>query len=321
MSVLLPLSLALAAPSPGKHGPTPSHSAAASSSGAHGAPSTHPAASAHGSAHPTVASLGPTGTHKPGDAKSKGWHPIVPAGYQAARKHWHDDGANLPPTLDASGRPMLVLNSINTGQRVALAASSDDGGFDALALLFAARVLHDPRTGLSHPVDPHTLDFVYQAMRHFHAPEVRVISGYRAPKPRNNSNHGKGRAIDIVLPGVSEQDLSSWARSQGYVGVGVYPHSGFCHFDVRPHSYAWMDNSGPGQRNREVPIHHDESASGDQHAHATGKEPILPFTPPSPSVDLVWSKATPLPVAPEESPNSEEDQDEPAMTHPRSPSP
>lgn len=206
--------------------------------------------------------------------------PAVPKGYTAMVHGWHaPSGEPLSHTED--GRPLLTLESINSGDRVTLRPERDDGGFSASELERATRVLADRRTGGSFPVDPRLLDLVYRVARHFEAPLVRVVSGYRTPRNGSRSHHGHGRAIDIVVPGASDEDVASFARSLGFAGVGIYPKSGFVHIDTRPKSYFWVDRSGPGRRNRTVGILGQLAAQADAKALARGDEPPLPFTPPS----------------------------------------
>jgi hypothetical protein len=140
-----------------------------------------------------------------------------------------------------------------------------------------AHVLREPSTGNEHPVDPHVLDLVYRVQTHFGAQEVRIISGYRTPKRGGTSNHGKGRAIDLVVPGVADEEVAKWAREQGFVGVGVYPVSGFVHLDVRERSYFWVDTSGPHQRSRTRGILAEIAAKSDAAALARGERSIGPF--------------------------------------------
>jgi uncharacterized protein YcbK (DUF882 family) len=173
---------------------------------------------------------------------------------------------------------MLTLQALNMPDHVTIAACSDHGGFSAEALDHAAHVLRDPRTGNEHPVDPRVLDLVYRVAVHFAAHEVRIISGYRTPHNGTHSNHGKGRAIDLVIPGASDEDVAKFAREQGFVGVGVYPTSGFVHLDVRERSFFWVDNSGPGKRNRTRGILGDLAAQSDARALARGAHPIEPFS-------------------------------------------
>src|SRR5690606_6228873 len=143
---------------------------------------------------------------------------------------------------------------------VTITANSDRGGFSAEDLDRAARVLRDPRTGDEHPVDPRLLDVIYRIAVEFSAHEIRVISGYRTPRNGRASNHSKGRAIDFVVPGARDEDVARFARQQGFVGVGVYPASGFVHVDVRERSYFWVDHSGPGKRQRTRGILRDLAA-------------------------------------------------------------
>lgn len=210
----------------------------------------------------------------------------VPAGYLAMVRGWHElpeEGAKFTP----EGRPMLVLESVNSGKRIELRPERDDGGFSALELERAARFLADRRTGAVFPIDPRLLDLVYRIQRHFDAPLVRVVSGYREPHGHSKSNHGYGRAMDIVIPGTTDEDVASFARQMGFVGVGIYPTSGFVHIDTRPRSYFWVDRSGPGRRKRTVPILRSLAAKVDAAALARGEKPPAAFSSPAPDCSAV----------------------------------
>jgi hypothetical protein len=158
-----------------------------------------------------------------------------------------------------------------------LPALTDRGGFRPEDLDRAAHVLRDHRTGNEHPVDPRALDLAYRLQTHFKAPEIRIISGYRTPRPGNNSNHGKGRAIDLVVPGATDEEVAKLAREQGFTGVGVYPVSGFVHVDIRERSYFWIDTSGPRQRSRIRGILADLATKSDANALARGERSVGPF--------------------------------------------
>jgi hypothetical protein len=124
------------------------------------------------------------------------------------------------------------------------------------------------------------LDVVYRIQTHFSAQEIRVISGYRTPAAiasGHGSNHGRGRAIDVVVPGATDDDVAKLAREMGFMGVGIYPVSGFVHVDVRDRSYFWIDTSGPGGKNRERGILADVAARADRDAIARA-ERGLPAT-------------------------------------------
>ncbi len=203
----------------------------------------------------------------------------APSRYGSYVKTWHTPDTTRTCSVDAHGRPELVLFSLNTNDRITLDAATDAGGFAASDLDRVAFVLREPSSGNEHPVEPRLVDLVYRIQAHFQAQEIRVISGYRTPHParRGASNHGKGRAIDLVVPGASDADVAKFARELGFVGVGVYPQSGFVHVDVRERSYYWIDQSGPGRRNRERGILGDLAKSTDRDAGARGEKAVPPF--------------------------------------------
>ena len=188
---------------------------------------------------------------------------------------WHAPGAQSAP-VDASGRPLLVLRSLSRNDKVELTSATDAGGFSARDLDRAAWVLRS-MSGDAYPVEPRTLGVIYRIQTHFEASEIRVVSGYRVPRGGSLSNHGRGRAIDFVVPGASDADVASFARGLGFVGVGVYPTSHFVHVDVRPQSYFWVDYSGPGKRNRERGILRDLAMASDRRALERGERGVEPF--------------------------------------------
>ena len=143
---------------------------------------------------------------------------------------------------------MLRLHSLNGLGSAELTPERQDGGFDDAQRAEVARVLGDRRTGDHAPIDRRLIDVIFQIARHFEVGQVNVVSGYR--RESRGSNHSLGRAADIVLPGVSDEAVAAFARDIGFLGVGVYPLSGFVHVDVRTHSYFWVDRSAPGRTAR-----------------------------------------------------------------------
>ncbi len=247
---LVSVSLAVGAPTPAKPGPAaPKQQPAAGKGGAANAP-----------AKPKVVAM------------TAGW---APPAYLAMVKKWHEKAPS--PPVDGTGRPKLVLSSINGMGRVELTPLTDKGGFSPLDI---DRVTHALRSsdGSEHPIDPRLLDAAYALQRHFHAGEVRFLSGYRKPK-RLGSNHGYGRALDLVVPGATDHEVAEFARAMGFVGVGIYPTSGFVHLDVRDRSFFWVDRSGPGKPNKTVGILRGDAAASDVVARKAGH-----FGTPSPAI-------------------------------------
>ena len=208
---------------------------------------------------------------KPAPARRPSTQTAVPAS-----RSWHSPTPGKTAPLDANGRPLLVLQGLNIPDHVELTPRSDRGGFSAEDLDRAAHVMRD-HSGNEHPVDPRLLDMVYRIQAHFHAHEIRIISGYRTPHGGATSNHGKGRAMDLVVPGATDEEVAKLAREEGFAGVGIYPVSGFVHVDVRERSYFWVDSSGPGKRSRTRGILADVAARSDAQAVARGERSVGPF--------------------------------------------
>jgi hypothetical protein len=164
-----------------------------------------------------------------------------------------------------------VFSPIHERTRWSLTPSSDQGGFEEDDLIVAGQALVS-RDGETHPIHPRLVELVYRAVRYFRAPYVHVISGYRPGRP--SSRHAQGRAIDFVLPGISDRRLAGFLRPQGFVGVGIYPVSGFVHLDVRGRSHFWSDSSGPSEPNRERPMLREQAARYDVAARRLGIEPL-----------------------------------------------
>ena len=205
-----------------------------------------------------------------GRRRSRG--PRVTAAERRAikRRHTKAPRASIDRWLDEVPPP-LVLRPVNGGGEFILTPENDEGTFGDDDLLTAETAMASREDGSTHPIHPRLLDLVYQAARHFRAPWVYVISGYRPD--RSTSRHTHGRAMDFVLPGTTDRRLAAWLRDLGFVGVGIYTTSGFVHLDVRSRSYFWRDSSGPREANRERPMLRDAWARADREARRDGVEP------------------------------------------------
>ena len=255
----------------------------------------------------TAGAQPPIHAHRATPATSAGnAESVSAAAYMACKQPLVGVHAASTRSVEAApnGHPMLALTTLNRAESLAVAAAGDDGGFSSVDLDRIAHLLR-AASGDEHPVDPRTLGLVYRIQVHFAAPEIRVVSGYRVPKPGSHSNHGKGRAMDLVVPGVADEEVARFARELGFVGVGVYPTSQFVHVDVRPRSYFWVDYSGPRMKNKESCILPSVATQGDAAALARGQTPIEPFIV-STDVDAALRARG----APPERPIDDEDEDE-----------
>lgn len=92
---------------------------------------------------------------------------------------------------------------------------------------------------------------------------IHIYSGYRPaydekhrPGPHSHASlHGMGRAVDIKVLGVPNQQVFQVCRKLPDVGCGFYPNGPFVHVDVRRPGTGhalWIDVSGPGEAPRYV---------------------------------------------------------------------
>lgn len=194
---------------------------------------------------------------------------------------WRLEDAPEPAALSISTRgpcprwraPRPVrLARYDGGEQVALPLLDCDGGvapdaIDVVSVL--ARGPSAPRPELPLPfepsadagpgewlphvklVDPRLIWVLQQVAQAFPRRTLYIMSGYR--QNGHSGFHGKGKALDLFVAGVSNEQLFGVCRSLRDVGCGYYPNSKFVHIDVRPYGtdrVLWVDDSLPGTPSR-----------------------------------------------------------------------
>lgn len=107
-------------------------------------------------------------------------------------------------------------------------------------------------------VHPRLVWVVAQLAAAFPGRPIYVVSGYR--RDAHGGFHQRGRALDLSMQGVSNEELIAVCRRLGDVGCGYYPHHPFVHVDVRAPATGhalWIDDSLPSQ-----PSHYVDSWPG-----------------------------------------------------------
>lgn len=140
----------------------------------------------------------------------------------------------------------LPLHNLATGENDTITYFKD-GKYQEERLEEISNILIDPETEKKAPsgIDPKLLDFLYlvlETVKDKHPdlnPTIYIISAYRDPKTNEklrsdptfpysksvakNSQHTLGKAIDFMIPGVTDEELRdiAWCLQKG--GVGYYP--------------------------------------------------------------------------------------------------
>lgn len=108
-------------------------------------------------------------------------------------------------------------------------------------------------------LDPRLVWVLAKIADHFPRRAIYLYSGYRPGRGEIPEGHGSlhahGRAIDLAVKGISNEELLAWCHELPDTGCGYYPKSRFVHVDVRPRSSGstvWVDASSPGEPSRYV---------------------------------------------------------------------
>ena len=100
-------------------------------------------------------------------------------------------------------------------------------------------------------VDEKLVAYVQQIRNHFGKP-VTITSPYRCETHNKRvggatkSYHMQGKAVDIVIQGVSSREVAKYAESIGILGIGLYETSAdgyFTHIDTRTTKSFWYGQS------------------------------------------------------------------------------
>jgi uncharacterized protein YcbK (DUF882 family) len=147
----------------------------------------------------------------------------------------------------------IWLGAANLREETKVNIYKSDGSYDENALARLDELFRCKRTGEVRSVDPHLYEHLSRIYDHFGSQKIDLVSGFRFAE-RNSSRHFHASAMDIRIPGVTIREMYDFANSLdgGGMGIGIYPHSGFVHVDLRApgdQSYRWTDYSGPNSRN------------------------------------------------------------------------
>lgn len=155
----------------------------------------------------------------------------------------------LPPTTvsvsAAAGDRTLTFYHTHT-QKTGTFTFKRNGKFDPGVLKELNIFLADWRNKESTRMDPALFDLLWQIYQEVGGKQpIHIVSSYRSPKTNamlrakssgvaENSQHIRGQAMDIYIPGVNLSRLREAAMRYQVGGVGYYPTSGspFVHVDT-----------------------------------------------------------------------------------------
>lgn len=142
-----------------------------------------------------------------------------------------------------NGDRWLSLTRESTGEGATFMYYRNGHGFLPRGYAAACHLLRDVKYNATVRINPKLIDLLYLIQFWLRANDlphlIVIMSGYRTSEHNASlrnaaklSEHVKGNAADIRIPGVKVNDLEKLARAIGVGGVGVYPNNGFIHVDV-----------------------------------------------------------------------------------------
>lgn len=161
----------------------------------------------------------------------------------------------LPPSIvpvnaafgsgSSAGDRTLYLHHTHTGE-TARFTFKRNGQYDQAVLRQMNVFLADWRTKEPTKMDPALFDLLWEVYQEVGATQpYNIVSSYRSPKTNKmlrakssgvaeNSQHMRGKAMDVFIPGVNLSKLRATAMKHQVGGVGFYPTSGspFVHMDT-----------------------------------------------------------------------------------------
>lgn len=161
----------------------------------------------------------------------------------------------LPPSVvpvnaafgnsNGAGDRTLYLHHTHTGETASFTFKRN-GQYDQAVLRQMNVFLADWRTKEPTKMDPALFDLLWEVYQEVGASQpYNIVSSYRSPKTNkmlaarssgvaDNSQHMRGKAMDVFIPGVNLSKLRATAMKHQVGGVGFYPTSGspFVHMDT-----------------------------------------------------------------------------------------
>ncbi|MBK8085544.1 MAG: DUF882 domain-containing protein [Devosia sp.] len=151
----------------------------------------------------------------------------------------------VSPAIAAEASRTLYLHHTHTGETGRFTYKRN-GQYDQAVLRQLNVFLADWRTKEPTKMDPALFDLLWMVYQDVGATQpYNIVSSYRSPKTNamlrakssgvaENSQHMRGQAMDVFIPGINLSVLRATAMKYQVGGVGYYPTSGspFVHMDT-----------------------------------------------------------------------------------------
>jgi uncharacterized protein YcbK (DUF882 family) len=149
----------------------------------------------------------------------------------------------IPPKWREFGFPSqrwVTAVFVHTGERFQT-IYCDGGNYIGDSIKLFSWVCRDYRLNQWKVLHPMLLDLLFILHWKYHRNEISILSGYRTPETNIhiegaalNSQHIWGKALDVHLPDLDNEEVAKDFKTFIFGGVGMYPLKHFTHLDCGP---------------------------------------------------------------------------------------
>ena len=150
-------------------------------------------------------------------------------------------GALIAGQNDA--RRLINIRNVETGESASVQLVTLFGTINVRSRLAVSRLLSPPEAPRPMVLHPRLFLMLQRIADQYPRRTIEIVSGYRLGEPGAEDQHDLGRAVDLRVSGVKNEDLYEFAKTLPRCGTGFYPKANFVHLDVREETETWTDYS------------------------------------------------------------------------------
>lgn len=140
-------------------------------------------------------------------------------------------------------RRLIYIRNVETGETAAVQLVTLFGTINVRSRLVVSRLLSPPEAPRPMMLHPRLFLMLQRVADQYPRRTIEIVSGYRLGEPGAEDQHDLGRAVDLRVTGIKNEDLYEFVKTLPRCGTGFYPKADFVHLDVREETETWTDYS------------------------------------------------------------------------------
>lgn len=140
-------------------------------------------------------------------------------------------------------RHLISIRNVETGETISVQLVTLFGTINVRSRLAVSRLLSPPKAPRPMMLHPRLFLMLQRVADQYPRRTIEIVSGYRLGEPGAEDQHDLGRAVDLRVSGIKNEDLYEFVKTLPRCGTGFYPKANFVHLDVREETETWTDYS------------------------------------------------------------------------------